>query len=64
MHVRVSFNILSGEMSVEGCDKNPVVALGMLDYALARVRRVLSTGDIMAEARNGRRIVPGTRLPQ
>jgi hypothetical protein len=62
MHVRVSFNMLTGEMKVEGCDKNPVVALGMLDYALSRVRRFLTTADILQEAKNAPRISVVPRL--
>jgi hypothetical protein len=62
MHVRVSFNMLTGEMQVEGCDKNPVVALGMLDYALSRVRRFLTTADIIQEAKNAQRISRVHRL--
>jgi hypothetical protein len=56
MRVIVTFNVLTGEMGVEGCDKNPVVALGMLDYALARVRRALATNDILQDAQNSPRI--------
>jgi hypothetical protein len=62
MHVHVSFDMLTGEMRVEGCDKNPIVALGMLDYALARVRRFLTTNDILAEAKNAPRIALSHRL--
>jgi hypothetical protein len=62
MPIRVSFNMLTGEMAVEGCDKNPVVALGMLDYALARVRRFLATSDILAEAKSAPRVQVVPRL--
>jgi hypothetical protein len=57
MHLHVSFDMRTGQMSVEGCDKNPIVALGMLDYALARVRRFLTTGDIAQEIQDAQRIV-------
>ena len=52
MEIVVMFNMLSGEVRVTGCDKNPIVALGMLDYALARVRRALTTNDIVQEMKN------------
>lgn len=56
MRVVVSFDVLTGEIAVEGCDKNPLVALGMLDYALSRVRRVLTVNDMMHEAKNAPRV--------
>jgi hypothetical protein len=63
MRVVVTFDMVSGELNVSGCDKNPVVALGMLDYALARVRRFLATADILREARSNPRIaLPGGPL--
>jgi hypothetical protein len=63
MHIHVSFNMLTGDVAVEGCDKNPLVALGMLDYALARVRRFLVQADLAQEFRNAPRIaVPGGPL--
>jgi hypothetical protein len=57
MEIVLRFNLLEGEFSLTGCDQNPVVALGMLDYALARVRRALSTNDILHDAQNARTIV-------
>jgi len=52
MEIVLKFNILSREFSLTGCDQNPVVALGMLDYALSRIRRSLTTNDILREAQN------------
>jgi hypothetical protein len=62
MRVVITFNMISGVMAVEGCDKNPVVALGMLDYALARVRRFLTMNDIASEVKNAPRIAVVPRL--
>jgi len=56
--VKVRFDLLTGQMEVSGCDKNPIVALGMLDYALARVRRFLVQNDIAQEVYEASRIVP------
>ncbi len=56
MRVVVTFDMLSGVFGLEGCDKNPVVALGMLDYALARVRRFIATNEILQEAQDRSRI--------
>ena len=64
MEIVVRFNMLSGEMSIEGCNKNPVVALGMLDYTLARVRRMLTQNDIAQELESASRIVPGREFRQ
>lgn len=62
MHLHISFDMRTGQMGVEGCDKNPVVALGMLDYALARVRRFLTTSDIAQEIRDSQRVHIAHRL--
>jgi len=62
MRVVVVFDMVTGELAVDGCDKNPIVALGMLDYALARVRRFLVTTDLIREAQNAPRIQVANRL--
>jgi hypothetical protein len=64
MRIVVSFDILTGEIAVEGCDKNPLVALGMLDYALARVRRVLTQNDILPDMKNAPRVALPPGFPQ
>jgi hypothetical protein len=61
--VTVTFDAATGVMSVDGCDKNPIISLGMLDYALARVRRFITTNDILQEAKQVPRIsLPGGPL--
>lgn len=63
MRVVVTFDMLTGEFGMDGADKNPVVALGMLDFALSRIRRVLGTNDVMREMANASRIaIPGGPL--
>jgi hypothetical protein len=62
MRVVVTFDMLTGELAVDGCDKNPIVALGMLDYALARVRRYLVATDMIRKAQNAPRIQVANRL--
>jgi hypothetical protein len=62
MRIVVTFDVLTGEFGLEGCDKNPVVALGMLDFALSRVRRVLTTNDVLQEMKNAPRIAVANRL--
>jgi len=64
MRVVVSFDMLTGDIQVDGCDKNPVVALGMLDYALARVRRALAINDMVQEAKNVPRVSLAGGMPQ
>ena len=59
----VRFDVVSGVVSLTGCDKNPLVALGMLDYALARVRRLIATNDIIQDARNSPLISLPSRGP-
>jgi hypothetical protein len=58
VHIEIDFNMLTGELRIVGCDRNPVVAIGMLDYTLARVRRFLTTNDMVREAQEASRIVP------
>jgi hypothetical protein len=62
LKVVVCFNPATAEFSLTGCDENPVVVLGMLDYALARVRRGLTTGDIQREMQNASRIQVSQRI--
>lgn len=60
----VKLDVATGAMSLSGCDADPVVALGMLDYALARVRRSITMGDIQREVQEASRILPGSALRQ
>jgi hypothetical protein len=63
MKISISFDILTRAVSIQGCDANPLVALGMLDYALARVRRILAMCDMEQEMRERSRIsLPGGPL--
>ena len=62
LRIVVTYNLLTRKFALQGCDQNPVVALGVLDYALARIRRSLTTNDILQEARNYPRITLSNRL--
>ncbi len=62
MRIVVTFDMLTGQFGIEGCDKNPVVALGMLGYALARVRRFILTNEILQDVKNAPRIAVANRL--
>ena len=62
LRIVVTYDLLTKEFALEGCDANPVAALGVLDYALSRVRRFLTTNDIVQEARNSPRIALSNRL--
>ncbi|HYL64460.1 MAG TPA: hypothetical protein VE077_17740 [Candidatus Methylomirabilis sp.] len=64
MSIVVEFDMLTGEMTLGGCDKNPVVALGMLDYALARVRRALAVNDMVQDAKNAPRVALAGGMPR
>lgn len=57
--IHMVFNMRTGEVGLSGCDENPVIALGMFDYALARIRRAIAVNDLHAEAQRASRIVPG-----
>lgn len=58
----IRYDVAKAEFSLTGCDKNPIVALGMLDYASARVRRFLTTNDIQHEIQDASRIVGASRV--
>lgn len=60
--VVIRFNAITGAIQVSGCDKNPIVSLGMLDYALSRVRRFLTMSDLQQETQNAPRIHVPERL--
>lgn len=62
LEIVIRFNPSTLEFSLTGCDKNPVVALGVLDYALARVRRSLVTSDVQREMQNVPRVSLASRL--
>lgn len=62
IEIVIKFDVVKAEFSLTGCDKNPVVALGLLDYALARVRRFITTSDIQHEMQEASRILPGSAL--
>ena len=62
--VELKFDLLTGEFSITGCDQNPVVALGMFDYATSRIRRALVTNDMQHMMDKAYRIVPGSPFRQ
>ena len=57
LRIVVTYNLLAKEFALDGCDANPVAALGVLDYALSRIRRFLTTNDVIQEAQEKSRIV-------
>lgn len=63
MEIVITWNMISEAPRIQGCDKNPYAALAMLDYALARVRRAITTWDIQNEMRTAPRVaIPGGPL--
>lgn len=64
MEIVLTWNVLEGTRPlVSGCDKNPFLALAMLDYALARVRRFITQSDIARELQELPRVaLPGGPL--
>lgn len=62
LQVVIRYDVLTREFALEGCDKNAVVAAGMLEYAMSRVKRFLLQGDIERELQNAPRIQVSNRL--
>lgn len=59
----ITFNVLTHEFGLEGFDKDPLVALGMLEWAKHKLQRTVAKGELMAEMNNVPRIaVPGGPL--
>lgn len=59
----IKFDVAKSEFSLTGCDKNPIIAVGLLDYALARVRRFVAVGDIQRELQDASRIIRAGAVP-
>ncbi len=64
MEIVIKFEMVTGEVSLTGCDKNALVALGMLDYALSRVRRALAIVDLQKDAANAPRVALASQVTQ
>ena len=63
LEIVIKFDVSTCQWSISGCDKNPVVALGMLEYALARVRRSITLGDLEMQMQNSPRVSLFGKVP-
>lgn len=59
----IRYDVLTHEFSFEGWEKSRMIALGMLEFAKTKLLRVDARMDLMAEAQNAPRIVPGGVSP-
>lgn len=64
VEVVVRFNLLTAEYLLSGCDANPIAALGMLDYAISRIRGSLVRGELEREMRNRSLVFPPSGVRQ
>jgi hypothetical protein len=59
----ISFNTLTHEFEMQGFDKDPLVALGMLEWAKHKVQRAVTKNELLEEMKTLPRIaVPGGPL--
>jgi hypothetical protein len=59
----ITFNVLTHEFGMAGFDKDPLVALGMLEWAKHNVQRSVAKNEMIEEMKNMPRIaVPGDPL--
>lgn len=61
--VVLTFNPVTTEYDIKGVDENIIVAWGMLEYALSRIRRTMAAHDMQEQLKNIPQIaLPGGRL--
>ena len=59
----ITFSTITHEFEMQGFDKDPLVALGMLEWAKHKVQRAVAKGEIIEEMKAVPRIaVPGGPL--
>lgn len=59
----VRYDSKTGEREMQGCDKNPIIAIGLLEFVLSRVRRVITQADIIQDAAQSKLALPGKWRP-
>lgn len=59
----IGYNVITKQFSLSGCDQDPLVSMGMLEWAKHRVQRGVSMAELAQEMQNAPRIaVPGGPL--
>lgn len=61
--VIITFNPATSLYDVKGVDENPIVAWGMLEYVLSRLRRAMAQHDLGEQMESASKIVLGTQVP-
>lgn len=61
--VVITYNPVTTEYDIKGVDENPIVAWGMVEYALSRLRRAMAQHDLREQMENASKIVLGTQVP-
>lgn len=63
VRVVITYNPVTTEYDIKGVDENVIVAWGMLEYALSRIRRTMAAHDMREQLENASRIsLPGGPL--
>lgn len=57
LEIVLTFDQATGKFSITGCDANPIVALGCLEYVIGNVKRTLLQMDLVREAQAASGIV-------
>jgi hypothetical protein len=60
--VVIRHNVKTGVSGLLGCDKNPLVAIGMMEWALGRVKRHVAQNEMIEEMSKVPRIQVAERL--
>ena len=61
--ITITYSVITKEFSLSGCDRDPLVAMGMLEWAKHRLQRGVSRAELAQEMQNAPRIaVPGGPL--
>lgn len=62
--VVITYNPATTVYDMKGVDENPIVAWGMLEYALSRLRRAMAQHDLREQLENAPQVVLGSQVPQ
>jgi hypothetical protein len=56
--ITIHYNVITKQYALSGCDADPLVALGMLEWAKHRVQRGVAMAEMAEEMRRRPVVVP------
>lgn len=55
----IRFNVITHEFELAGFDQDPLIALGMLEFAKHKLQRSITMNEMREEMARAGRIIPG-----